>query len=183
MMSILTKIAIFFLTLFFGLTAAVLPRLFVVLFFQPVDIEVSDINEKGEPTIASPPSGIRILYNGMRPTELRFVIVNGSSQPIICRGYEGKCESPEIHVRGREADAWVCMNGSSLYTIHPGQSAELIVHPWDFSILPGKTEQVSFGHPIDSRKYDSISYFGEPIVLPAEFRNSVREHLANADSF
>ena len=67
--------------------------------------------------------------------------------------------------------------GSSVYTIKPGQSAELMIHSSDFQLLPGKTEKVVIGYEFENTEGQSHQHFAEPIVLPAEFRNAVRKYL------
>ena len=177
----LIRIAIFALAVFLGLQAVTLANAFAEQFSLPPEIEVVGSNEKLER--AERPKGVRITYDGMFPfneevpPSLRFLIYNGSPNELTCIGYSGICASPEIRLRGLDASAWVCMNGSSLYTIKPGESAELEVSVEDFNLLPGKTDDVVIGHKFEHPDGRSDQYFAEPIVLPAEFRKAVSKYL------
>ena len=177
----LTRLAIFVPALFLGLQAVTLADAFFKQFSLPVEIEVVGSDEKLAP--AELPKGIRISYNGAfprlkeHPPFLRFLIYNGSPKDLTCIGYSGICASPEIRVRELDASAWVCMNGSSIYTIKPGESAELQVSVEDFNLLPGKTDEVVIGYKFEHPDGRSDQYFAEPIVLPVEFRKAISKYL------
>ena len=68
------------------------------------------------------------------------------------------------------------MNGSSRYTIKPGESAELWVSPSDFELLPEQTEEVVIGYKFEDPSGSSNQYFAAPLVLPVEFRTAVRKY-------
>lgn len=127
------------------------------------------------------------MYNGVNAGSsefdegLRFIIFNGSSENVSCIGYNGRCASPEIRISGRDAAAWVCMNGSSTYTIEPGRSAELIVGAYDFARLPSKAEKITIGYAFATGRADK--YFAEPIILPSKFHEAVRIDIADGGSF
>lgn len=177
----LILIAMFVLALFLGLQAATLANAIYEQFSLPPEIEVVGSDEKLER--AGRPKGVRITYDGMFPfneevpPSLRFLIYNGSPNELTCIGYSGICASPEIRVRELDASAWVCMNGSSDYTIKPGDSAELMVTVQDFDLLPTKSELVMIGYKFEHPDGRSHQYFAEPIVLPAKFRKAVSKYL------
>jgi hypothetical protein len=180
-MRILIRIGIFVLALLLGLQAVTLANAFFEQFSLPLEIEVVGSDEKL--ARAELPKGIRISYNGAfprvkdHPPFLRFLIYNGSPNQLTCIGHSGICASPEIRLRDLDASAWVCMNGSSHYTIKPGESAELTVSVEDFNLLPGKTDEVVIGYKFEHPDGRSDQYFAEPIVLPAEFRKGVIKYL------
>ena len=107
----LTKIALFFLTLFLGIQAVALANHLAEQTSLPANADVEVDGLYADPSQAEPPEGIRILYNGMfakvgdAPPILRFLIYNGSSRELSCIGYGGICASPEIRVRGLDAQA------------------------------------------------------------------------------
>lgn len=177
------KIGPFFLALFLGIQAVSLAKYLAAKPSLPADADIVVDRSYGESTPAERPEGIRVLYDGIFPSSdhqsptLRFLIYNGSSREVSCIGYWGICASPEIRLRGLEAKAWVCMNGSSFYTIKPGESAELMVSAADFQLLPGKTEEVVIGYKFKYPDGRSDQYFAAPLVLPAEFRTAVRKYL------
>jgi len=175
-------IGMFLLTLCLGINADRLANYITDQFHLPGEIELIDAHDGME--LAEVPRGIRIMYEGVFPVwaeehepPLRFHIYNGSSRELKCIGYSGMCASPEIRVRGLDATAWVCMNGSSFYTIKPGESAEVMVDPQDFNFLPGKSELVTVGYEFEHPDGSSDLYFAESIVLPAAFRKAVNKHL------
>ena len=180
-MRMLIKIAIFILALCLGLQAVTLANALIEQFSLPPETEVVGADENL--ARAELPKGIRISYNGVfprvkdRPPFLRFLIYNGSPNELTCIGYSGICASPEIRLRDLDASAWVCMNGSSHYTIKPGEAAELEVSVEDFNLLPGKTDEVVIGHKFEHPDGRSDQYFAEPIVLPAEFRKAISKYL------
>ena len=172
----------FVLALFVGLQATMLAEAISEEFSLPPEIVVVGSDEKRER--AELPKGVRITYDGMFPVNdevpapsLRFLIYNGSSEELTCIGYSGICASPAILVRELDATAWVCMNGSSNYTIKPGESAEMMVSVQDFNLLPGKTENVAVGYKFEFSAGLSDQYLAEPIVLPAKFRKALVKDL------
>lgn len=185
----LTRIALFFLTLFLGIQAVALANYLTANFSLPADTDVAVETLTRDPTLAGLPKGVRISYNGMfprtkdAPPTLRFLIYNGSGRELFCLGYGGSCASPKILVRGLDAGSWECMNGSSHYKIKPGETAELKVYASDFNLLPDKTEEVVIGYDFGNLDRQSDKYYAEPIVLPAEFRKALRKYLKEISEY
>lgn len=136
-----------------------------------------------EPFRAEPAAGVLITYIGVSSANvygvpaMRFLIYNGSAEPLGCIGYEGVCSSPAILIDGINEKAFYCMNGSSEYFIEPGTTAELEVFPHDVDRLPGKREQMSVGYEFRLADGDTVQYFAEPLTLPPAFREAVREDI------
>lgn len=164
-----------------GLLVVALSEVFVEQNFLAAEIEV--VGEDKKLKRVGLPKGVRITYDGVfpviedEPVALRFLIYNGSPNELTCIGYSGICASPEIQVRGLDASAWVCMRGSSLYTIKPGKTAELKVTVENFDLLPDKSDEVVIGYKFEHPDGPSDLYFAEPIVLPTQFRKAVSKYL------
>ena len=109
-------------------------------FSLPADLPEPGFNEPIE-QVAKAPTGIRISYIGVNDATLRFLIYNGSTEKVSCRGYSGICASPALRLNGLDAKAWACANGTSVYEILPGDTVEMMVSPYDFARVPGKNEQ------------------------------------------
>ena len=174
------KIGLFFLTLFLGIQAITLADCIVANLSVPADADIVVDGSDLESTQVERPGGIRILYDGTWSDDetpvLLFLIYNGSFRELSCIGYGGRCLSPQIRLRGLDVKAWACMNGSSRYTIKPGESAELWVSPSDFELLPEQTEEVVIGYKFEDPSGSSNQYFAAPLVLPVEFRTAVRKY-------
>lgn len=148
-------------------------------FSLPADIPEPGFNDHTD-QVPKAPTGIRISYIGINESTLRFLIYNGSTEKVSCLGYSGICASPEIRINGLDANAWVCMNGSSVYEIMPGDTVEMMVSPYDFARVPGKNDKVAIGYK--SIQDDTQEpHFAEPIVLPPAFRNEIRESFSKLD--
>lgn len=145
----------------------------------PADLPESGFDERTD-RIPKAPAGIRISYIGVKDSTLRFLIYNGSTEKLSCLGYSGICASPELRVNGLDATAWVCMNGSSIYEIQPGETVEMLVSTEDFARIPGKNDKVAVGFKSIDDDAQDIS-FAEPIILPSAFRNEVRKSFAKLD--
>jgi hypothetical protein len=158
--------------------AAFVPNAAVYL-TSPEKIEVSPLGTDG---YAKFPAGVLISYLGEtsdegRGTGMRFLIYNGSAEPISCIGYEGVCVSPEIFISGEAAAEWICLNGSSMYTISPSQTAQLLVEPYEFARLPEKMEIVTIGYTFEHTDGRNTQSLAEPMTLPPAFRNAVSEAI------
>ena len=180
-MRTLTKLAFFLLTLLIGIHTTALVTSAIGYFSVPSEIEVADPNE-GKPIFATAPDGIQISYIGRSSSadsgsDLRFLIYNGSGERLSCIGYSGRCVAPEIRIGTTDANAWVCLNGTSTYVIEPGSSAELEVGPYGFARLPGRSELVEVGYEFKYSDGRKERYFAEPIAIPDEFRNLLRKEL------
>lgn len=170
---------IFLSTLFVGIQVAAFVTNVTAQFSLPADIPEPGFDEHTD-QVAKAPIGIHVSYIGVNESTLRFLIYNGSTEKLSCRGYSGICASPELHINGLDASAWVCMNGSSVYEIKPGDTVEMMVVPEDFARVPGKNEKVVVGY---KSIHDDMQYphFAEPIVLPPAFRNEIRESFSKRD--
>ncbi len=133
-------VLIFLLALFVGIQVAAFVTNVTAQFSLPADIPEPGFNEPID-QVAKAPTGIRISYIGVNDSTLRFLIYNGSTEKVSCLGYSGICASPELRLNGLDAKAWVCMNGTSIYEILPGDTVEMMVSPYDFARVPGKNEQ------------------------------------------
>ncbi len=177
-----TKIVTFCLALFIGTQAAMLVSNVFAQFMIPAEIHVVDAYDRGE-LFAKPLDGIRIVYSDVTSREsdfgptMKFIIVNGSSEAIKCIGYSGVCASPEILIAGKDEKGWVCMNGSSWYSIMPGETAELMVGPHDFAKLPARSTEVVVGYEFERPNGEPIQHLAEPMLLPFEFRKEVKKVL------
>ena len=171
---------IFLFALFLGIQLAAFDTDLAARFSPPADVpeprEYDDVER-----IPARPSGIRVSYVGVNDSTLRFLVYNGSTEKLSCRGYEGICSSPELLLNGLDASAWVCMNGSSKYEIKPGDTVEMMVAPYDFARVPGKNEKVVVGFKSIDEDDWRDQYFAEPIVLPPAFRNEIRESFSKWD--
>lgn len=180
-MKTLTRIALFLLTLLIGIQTTALVTTAVGYLLVPSEIKVADPNE-GKPIFATAPDGVQISYIGRSSaadsgSNLRFLIYNGSGERLSCIGYSGRCIAPEIRIGTTEANAWVCLNGTSTYTIEPGTTAVLEVGTYDLARLPGRTELVEVGYEFEYSDGRKERYFAEPIAIPDEFRNLLRKEL------
>lgn len=173
---IITGAPVLLLTLFVGIQVAAFVTNVTTRFSLPADIPEPGFKHHGNQTPKAP-TGIRVSYIGNRESTLRFLIYNGSKEKLLCLGYSGICASPELLINGLDASAWVCMNGSSILEIMPGNTAEMMVSPEDFAQVPGKSDEVAVGFKsIDDDRPDI--YFAEPILIPRAFRNEIRENLS-----
>lgn len=170
---------IFLLALFVGIQLAAFVTNVTAQFSLPADIPEPGFDDHTD-QVAKAPTGIRISYIGLNESTLRFLIYNGSTEKLSCLGYSGICASPALRINRLDANAWVCMNGSSIYEILPGDTVEMMVSPYDFARVPGKNEKVVVGYKsIDNDTQDH--YFAEPIVLPPTFSNEIRESFSKLD--
>lgn len=148
-------------------------------FSLPADVPEPEFNDDVN-EFPNSPIGIHVSYIGVNESTLRFLIYNGSREKLSCYGYSGLCLSPEIRINGLDGSAWMCMNGTSVYEIMPGDTVEMMVSPDDFARVPGKNDKVSVGFKSitnDTQGYD----FAEPIILPPAFRNKIRESFLKRD--
>lgn len=176
------RVGSFCLALIIGIQAAILVTSVVTQLTMPVEIQIAEANGREE-RFAKTSVGVRIYYIGLTSSTsdfgstMRFLIVNGSSETIKCIGYSGVCAGPTILIRGHDAGAWVCMNGSSKYSIKPGETAELMISPQDFATLPNRSEKVAIGYEFDHLNGESTQYLAEPMILPTEFRKELKREL------
>ena len=132
---------------------------------------------------AEPETEVLITFIGVSSANvygvpaMRFLIYNGSAEPLGCIGYEGICGSPAILIDGINEKAFYCMNGSSEYFIEPGTTAELEVFPHDVNRVPEKREQMSVGYEFRLTGGETVQHFAEPLTLPTEFREAIREDM------
>ncbi|MBX3267592.1 MAG: hypothetical protein KF831_12900 [Acidobacteria bacterium] len=149
-------------------------------------IEPPVANDRGsyeEPSRAEPAAGVLITYIGVSSANvygvpaMRFLIYNGSEEPLGCIGYEGVCHSPAILIDGFDQKGFYCMNGSSEYFIEPGTTAELEVFPHDVNRVPEKREQMSVGYEFRLEGGETVQYFAEPLSLPPSFREAIRKDM------
>jgi hypothetical protein len=181
------RIGAFFIALFIGVQIPVFVSDAAGLFMKLSAIERSDV-AVSEDMLAKPIYGVRISYIGTSVDDpdfgstMRFLVYNGSQETISCRGYAGKCADPEILIRGRDEKAWVCMRGSSVYSIGPGATAGLIVSPYNFATIPRRSAEVTVGLEFTEPGVSTARYFAEPVTLPPAFKNEIRDHLAETAS-
>lgn len=180
-------IATFCMALLIGIQMSVIVSNFSGYLTSPAQLELEVLGEPDRSS-AKPTIRIRISYIGLSSSDpdfgstMRYLIYNGSSETLSCIGYNGICASPDIFIREQYQSAWVCMNGSSLYTIAPGQTAELMVGPYDFIRLPRKSDEVTVGYEFTDPHGRTTQYFAESMRIPSAFRDEIRDHLAETDS-
>lgn len=136
-----------------------------------------------EPFRAEPAAGVLITYIGASSANvygvpaMRFLIYNGSAEPLGCIGYDGVCHSPSILIDGFDQKGFYCMNGSSEYFIEPGTTAELEVFPHDVNRVPEKREQMSVGYEFRLEGGETVQHFAESLSLPPDFRDAIRKDM------
>lgn len=149
-------------------------------------IEPPVVNDRGsyeEPSRAEPAAGVLITYIGASSANvygvpaMRFLIYNGSAEPLGCIGYDGVCHSPAILIDGINQKGFYCMNGSLEYFIEPGATAELKVFPHDVNRVAEKREQMSVGYEFRLEDGETVQYFAEPLTQPLDFREAIREDM------
>lgn len=181
------RIGAFFIALFIGVQIPIFVSDAAGLFMKLSAIEHSDVAVR-EDLLAMPIFGVQISYIGSSLDDpdfgstMRFLVYNGSQETISCRGYAGKCADPEILIRERDEKAWVCMNGSSVYSIGPGATAELIVSPYNFATIPRRSAEITVGLEVIDADGSTARYFAEPVTLPPAFRSGIRDHFAEIAS-
>lgn len=182
----ISGIVAFCVALLIGVQAAILVSGVLAQVTMPAEIIVADVDRWDE-SLAKPLDGVRIVYSGMTSSKsdfgptMMFIIVNGSTETIECIGYLGICASPEIFIAGKVERSWVCMMGSSRYSILPGQTAELMVSPQDFATLPDRSSKVVVGYEFNRPNGELIRHLAEPMLLPTEFRKEVKKELVGVN--
>jgi hypothetical protein len=166
---------IFLSALFAGIQAAAFVANVSAQFSLPADLpEPVPLGTDRRPLA---PAEVRVSYIGINESTLRFLVYNGSTEKLSCLGYSGICASPELRINGLDASAWVCMNGSDIYEIMPGDTVEMMVGPYDFARVPGRDDEVAVGFKSVDNDTQVVE-FAVPIVIPSAFRNEIRESLS-----
>lgn len=127
-----------------------------------------------EPIAAPRPKGVIVMYAGWMEDAitgepmLRFVIYNGSGQPITYSAKSPESPFPEIAANRRKMRGLVgCGNGIQTFAISPGSSAEVHVYLHQFLERPRKSDDVTVGFYLRTGlDKDSQVYTSQPFLLP-----------------